>query len=100
MLHCSKTFTIMLEKSPIMLSKLTVMLNDRFVFITRFRVSSDLMGAFNRSRSDGSLPVLVAPACVLSLSVSDTLEDPPPPLVPGSHDVDAILKRGQHSNTR
>ena len=28
MLHCSKTFTIMLEKSPIMLSKLTVMLNE------------------------------------------------------------------------
>ena len=33
----------------------------------------------------------------LVCSVSDTLEDPPPPLVPGSHerdDVDAILKRG------
>ena len=28
MLHCSKTFTIMLEKSPLMLSKLTVMLNE------------------------------------------------------------------------
>jgi hypothetical protein len=65
------------------------------------RVSSDLAGAFNRSRSGGSLPVLVGPACVLSLSVSDTL-DPPPPLVPGSHEkdnVDAILKRGQHAVT-
>jgi hypothetical protein len=46
---------------------------DRFFLITRFRVSSDLAGAFNPSRSDGSLPVLVGPACVLSLSVSDTL---------------------------
>jgi hypothetical protein len=74
---------------------------DRFFLITRFRVSSDLAGAFNRSRSGGSLPVLVGPACVLSLSVSDTL-DPPPPLVPGSHEkdnVDAILKRGQHAVT-
>ena len=41
--------------------------------------------------------------CVLSLSVSDTL-DLPPPLVPGSHeerdDDDTILKRDQHAVTK
>ena len=52
--------------------------------MTRFLVSSDLKGAFSRSRRDGALSV-VEPA-----SHSDVL-DPLVALVPGSHD-DAILK--------
>ena len=58
--------------------------------MTRFLVSSDLNGAFNPSRRDGSLPV------VEQVSLSDTL-DPPVALVPGSHEDDAI---GQHMHTR
>ena len=59
---------------------------DEFFLLTRFLVSSDLKGAFSRSRRDGALSV-VEPA-----SHSDSL-DPLVALVlvPGSND-DTILK--------